>query len=92
MLFHVKMDVRIPHDLDPQRVEDLKAREKERAQQLQREGRWRHLWRIAGHYANISVFDVDSAEELHELLSELPLFPYLEIEVTPLVPHPSAVE
>lgn len=92
MLFHVRMDVRIPHDLDPQRAEDLKAREKERAQQLQREGRWRHLWRIAGQYANISVFDVDSAEELHDLLSELPLFPYLEIEVTPLVPHPSALE
>lgn len=92
MLFHVKMDVRIPHDLDPQRVEDLKAREKERAQQLQRDGRWRHLWRVAGRYANISVFDVSSTEELHELLSELPLFPYLEIEVTPLAPHPSAIE
>lgn len=92
MLFHVKMDVRIPHDLDAELVEDLKAREKERAQQLQRDGRWRHLWRIAGRYANISVFDVNSAEELHELLSELPLFPYLDIEVTPLVPHPSAIE
>lgn len=92
MLFHVKMEVRIPHDVEAQRVEDLKARERERAQELQRDGRWRHLWRIAGHYANISVFDVDSAEELHELLSELPLFPYLEIEVTPLVPHPSAIE
>lgn len=92
MLFHVRMDVRIPHDLDTEMVEDLKAREKERAQQLQRDGRWRHLWRIAGRYANISVFDVDSAEELHELLSELPLFPYLDIEVIPLVPHPSAIE
>ncbi len=92
MLFHVKMEVRIPHDMEARRVEDLKARERERAQELQRDGRWRHLWRIAGHYANISVFDVDSVEELHDLLSELPLFPYLDIEVTPLVPHPSAIE
>lgn len=92
MLFHVTMDVRIPHDLDADTVERLKAKEKERAQQLQRDGRWRHLWRVAGRYANVSVFDVDSAEELHEILSSLPLFPYLEISVTPLVRHPSAID
>lgn len=92
MLFHVAMEVRIPHDLDPATVEDLKHREKHQAQELQRDGRWRHLWRVAGRYANISVFDVDSAEELHALLSELPLFPYLDIHVTPLVRHPSAID
>lgn len=92
MLFHVAMEVNIPHDADPERVEELKRREKERAQELQRDGRWRHLWRVAGRYANVSVFDVESAEELHELLSSLPLFPFLDIEVTPLVRHPSAID
>lgn len=92
MLFHVTMDVRIPHDADPEAVGELKRREKERAQELQREGRWRHLWRVAGRYANVSVFDVDSIDELHEILSDLPLFPYLEIDVTPLARHPSAID
>lgn len=92
MLFHVTMDVRIPHDLDPETVEDLKAREKAYAQQLQRDGRWRHLWRVAGRYANVSVFDVASADELHEILNSLPLFPYLDIAVTPLARHPSAID
>lgn len=92
MLFHVAMDVRIPHDLDADTVEDLKRRERQRSQELQRDGRWRHLWRVAGRYANISVFDVGSADELHELLSSLPLFPYLDIQVTPLVRHPSAID
>jgi muconolactone D-isomerase len=92
MLFHVAMEVRIPHDADPERIETLKQQEKERAQQLQREGQWRHLWRVAGRYANVSVFDVDSVDELHGILSELPLFPYMEIDVTPLARHPSAIE
>ncbi|GAA5171446.1 muconolactone Delta-isomerase [Amycolatopsis dongchuanensis] len=92
MLFHVRMDVRLPHDLDPQVKADLVAREKAYSQQLQRAGKWPQLWRIAGEYANFSVFDVDSAEELHELLSALPLFPYLDVEVTPLVRHPSKVD
>jgi muconolactone D-isomerase len=42
MLFHVRMDVHIPHDADSKRVDKLRADEKERAQQLQRDGTWRH--------------------------------------------------
>jgi muconolactone D-isomerase len=91
MLYHVRMDVRPPHDIDPARFENLKAAEKERAQALQREGTWRHLWRIAGHYSNVSVFDVADHDELHGILGTLPLFPFMEIEVTPLARHPSAI-
>ncbi|MFA7439642.1 MAG: muconolactone Delta-isomerase [Sphingomonadaceae bacterium] len=91
MLFHVEMDVRIPHDADPAKIDQLKATERARAQELQRSGKWRHLWRIAGRYANISIFDVESPGELHDLLSGLPLFPYMEIRVTALCRHGSSI-
>jgi muconolactone D-isomerase len=58
MLFHVQMDVRLPHDLRPDKADALKTAERERAQDLQRQGKWRHLWRIAGRYSNVSIFDV----------------------------------
>ena len=58
----------------------------------QRDGRWPHLWRVAGRYANVSVLDVGSVDELHELLSGLPLFPYMDIRVTPLARHPTAID
>jgi muconolactone D-isomerase len=86
------MTVNIPHYADPASVEELKAREKARAQELQRQGRWPHLWSVVGQYANVSVFDVDSLEELHELLTQLPLYPYLELAITPLTTHPSAID
>jgi muconolactone D-isomerase len=86
------MDVRVPHSADPDRFETLKAKEKARAQELQRSGKWQHLWRVAGQYANISVFDVDDHDELHAILSSLPLFPFMEITVTPLARHPSAID
>jgi muconolactone D-isomerase len=92
MLYCVRMDVHVPHDLAPERLERLKAEEKARAQELQRAGKWRHLWRVAGQYANISVFDVADHDELHALLSSLPLFPFMEIAVTPLAGHPSAID
>ena len=89
MLFHVRMDVRIPHDLDPETRAEIVAREKAYSRRLQRAGKWPHIWRVVGEYANFSIFDVESNDELHTLLSELPLFPYLDIHVTPLATHPS---
>ena len=91
MLFHVTMDVRLPPGMDPTLLDELKASERLRAQHLQQSGKWRHLWRIAGRYANISVFDVDDPAQLHELLSTLPLFPYMEVTVTALCRHPSSI-
>lgn len=91
MLYLVRMDVKIPHDLPAAQVDDIKAREKTYSQALQRDGRWPHLWRVVGEYANYSVFDVASNDELHQLLSQLPLFPYMQLQVTPLAQHPSSI-
>ncbi|MEV0186239.1 muconolactone Delta-isomerase [Streptomyces sp. NPDC050625] len=89
MLFAVRMNVDIPHDLDSGIRGDLVAREKAYCQELQRTGEWVHIWRCVGQYANISVFDVADNETLHRLLWNLPLFPYMSVEVTPLAQHPS---
>jgi len=91
MLFHVRMDVRLPHDMPEEKAAELKRVEKARAQELQRAGTWRHLWRIAGQYSNISMFDVSDSDELHAVLSTLPLFPYMQIEVMAMVRHPSSI-
>ena len=92
MLFLVRMDVQIPHDLPADQADAIKAKEKAYSQQLQRDVRWPHLWRVVGEYANYSVFDVASNDELHTTLSQLPLFPYMKIQVTPLARHPSAID
>ena len=91
MLFQVQMTVCLPHDMPAAQADELKAREKAIAQGLQREGTWRHLWRIAGRYANVSVFDVPDNAALHDTLMKLPLFPYMDIEVQPLCRHPSSI-
>lgn len=91
MKFHVHMRVSLPHDLDGEARSDLLAREKARAEEIQRSGKWPELWRVVGEYANISIFEVESGDELHELLSSLPLFPYMTIRVTALARHPSKV-
>ncbi|MGE8623692.1 muconolactone Delta-isomerase [Acinetobacter schindleri] len=91
MLFHVRMDVNIPRDLPEAQVNEIKAVEKAYSQKLQRQGKWRHIWRITGQYSNISIFDVESNEELHNLLQGLPLYPFMKIEVMALNRHPSSI-
>jgi muconolactone D-isomerase len=91
MLFHVRMEVRLPHDLPAEHADALRAQEREVAQGIQRQGKWPHLWRIPGRTANISVFDCADADELHALISSLPMFPYMDIVVTPLARHPSKI-
>jgi muconolactone D-isomerase len=91
MLFLVRMDVTLPTHLPAAQVEETIARERAYSQDLQRRGKWLHLYRVAGEYANYSVFDVESNDELHGLLWELPLFPYMKVHVTPLAKHPSSI-
>jgi muconolactone D-isomerase len=86
------MAVNIPLDFDKAAADELKAKEKAISQELQRSGKWVHLWRIVGKYSNISVFDVASNDELHEILSTLPLFPFMQIEVMPLAKHYSSIK
>jgi muconolactone D-isomerase len=86
------MDVVIPADMDPQVRDELLSREKAYSQDLQRQGKWPHIWRIVGEYANYSIFDVESNDELHQILSGLPLFPYMDVLVTPLATHLSDVK
>ncbi|MDC7788211.1 muconolactone Delta-isomerase [Rhodoplanes sp. TEM] len=89
MLYLVRMDVTPPRDMDPEAFSRIKAREKDYALGLQRDGRWRHIWRVVGQYSNYSIFDVAGNDELHQILQDLPLYPYMTIEVTPLATHPS---
>lgn len=91
MLFKVEMTIAIPDSLPTERVTEIKAQEKAYAQQLQRSGKWRHVWRVAGQFKNVSIFDVESHDELHELLTGLPLYPYMTMAIEPLCRHPSSI-
>lgn len=91
MLFHVHMKVKIPATANTDSVEELKKKEKEYSQTLQRQGKWKHIWRITGQYENISIFEVQTPDELHEIIMKLPLLPYLEFEVKSLCHHSSSI-
>ncbi|CAM4124708.1 muconolactone Delta-isomerase family protein [Vreelandella rituensis] len=65
--------------------------EKAYSQELQRSGKWHHLWRVADSYSNVGIFDVKDNAELQELVSNLPFFPYMETSVKPLCSNSSSI-
>ncbi len=91
LLYCVEIEVRIPDGIDEARLEDLKVREKAASAEYQKSGEWVHLWRIAGKFGNISVFNVADHDRLHAILWSLPLFPFMRTRIVPLAQHPSAL-
>jgi muconolactone D-isomerase len=86
---HHPLDVVVQRHRRPLKIVE---RQKSYSQEVQRAGKWAHIWRIVGEYANFSIFDVESNDELHTLLSGLPLFSCMDIHVTPLATHPSDIK
>jgi muconolactone D-isomerase len=92
-MFLVQMDANFPLDLDPEVKADLISREKAYGQELQKSGRIVHLWRVVGpKMANICLYDIDSPSELQDVLSGLPMRPYLDVAITPVANHPSVIK
>ena len=86
-LVHIQIDW--PPDAPEEERERIFAAELEAGQALARRGQLRRLWRIPGRWANWSLYDVADATELHEALTTLPLYPWMDIEVHPLAEHPN---
>lgn len=91
MIFLVEMEVKIPETWDEEKIAKYLALEKECSQKWQQSGKWKYLWRVAGRYANVSVIEAESPDELHAIVNSLPLFPYMTIKVTSLCKHPNAI-
>ena len=52
-----------------------------------KEGKLRRIFRIVGQRANFSIWEAASLEELHATLLSLPMHPFFDVEVTPLIEH-----
>jgi len=88
MLFMLRIDVDIPPGMPQTEKDALRQRENARAEQLIHEGTMVRIWRIVGRVANFSVWEAPTLEKLHEVLMSMPMFPYMKIDVTPLIDHP----
>lgn len=88
MEFLVRIDVALPADMPPERRAELAAAEREAGLALRRRGAIQRIWRLPGGLRNVGVWEARDATDLHDLISGLPLFPWISAEVTALAAHP----
>lgn len=89
MEFLVHIDINWPPEADAALRQEIFARELEQGQFLARQGLLRRLWRVPGRWANWSLYEVADATELHEALTSLPLYPWMDIQVHAVAEHPN---
>jgi muconolactone delta-isomerase len=90
--FIVSIEVKWPPDGDAATRERLVEAEARRAAELVSSGNLVRIWRIPGRWANVGLWRARDSDELHQCLTSLPFFPWLDIDVQPLATHPSDPE
>lgn len=89
MEFLVKIEILWPPEAAEEKRAAIFEAELAQGQRLAAEGKLRRLWRVPGRWANWSLYEVADATELHEALTSLPLYPWMDIEVHALAEHPN---
>lgn len=67
---------------------ELVVEERKRAAELAAGGTLVRMWRVPGRRENWGLWRAADPTELHEVLSGLPFWPFMDLDVHPLAAHP----
>lgn len=87
MEFLLQIEVCLPSSMDDAQRDRLIDDERIRGRELAEEGVIRAIWRVPGRFANRAIWSAPNATDLHAAIASLPLWPYLDVVVTPLATH-----
>jgi muconolactone D-isomerase len=87
--FLLHIEVTWPPDGDPEERELRILAERDRARELAEAGVIKRLWRIPGRWGNWGLWEAPDATVIHEAVTSLPMWPYLDVEIHPLADHPN---
>jgi muconolactone D-isomerase len=85
--FLVRIEIGLPPDMAPEQRQSLQTAEAARGRELREAGTIARMWRVPGQLANVGIWNVADATELHEAVSSLPLFDWMSVRVEPLAEH-----
>jgi muconolactone D-isomerase len=88
MEFLVRAENRLPPETPEEERSRLKKGERARADELRAAGNLKRLWRVPGRNATIGLYECADATELHDVLSSLPMFPWMDITIEAVATHP----
>jgi muconolactone delta-isomerase len=90
--FLTTLIITVPEGTPGRTVDDTKAREAERAQELAEQGHLLRLWTPPaepGEWRTLGLWRAQDAAEMQAILESLPLYVWLTVETTPFTQHPN---
>ena len=88
MEFLVRAANRLPGDFPAERRAEMRTGERAIAAQWRADGMLQRLWRVPGRSDWVGLFTAADPTVLHDALSTLPMYPWLDLTVEPLATHP----
>ena len=88
MEFLVRTENRLPPDTPDETRERLRAAERARALELRDAGVLKRLWRVPGRNTTIGLYEAEDPAALHDAVSSLPMWRWMDVTVEALATHP----
>lgn len=85
--FLVNIKITWPRDLPASEVAQISKDEVEMAANLAMQGHLVRMWRVPGRRENWGLWRAQNATHLHDIISGLPVWPFMEVTVHPLAEH-----
>ncbi len=92
MLFLVKGELKQLPPIQPQQFLEIAVQEWETVINYQKQGKILSQGVFAGRKGGCFICDVESIEELNTLISQSPMFAFMEMEIIPLINIENALE
>jgi muconolactone D-isomerase len=88
MEFLVNIKFVWPDSIGEEVRKDLREKEVKMAKELARKGHLVRMWRVVGRRENWGLWRAKDATEMHDILSSLPIWPYMDVSVHAMAVHP----
>lgn len=88
MEFLVRTENLLPRDTPDELRERLRKAERERAHELRDAGVLKRLWRVPGRNATVGLYEAEDPTVLHDALTSLPMWKWMDVTVEALATHP----
>lgn len=88
MEFLINISFQWDADVPEEERQRLRIEERAHAAKLAEKGHLLRMWRVPGRRENWGLWRAKDATEMHEILTTLPIWPWMNVNVMPLADHP----
>lgn len=86
--FLVNIQITWPRDLPEATIQELSVAERALAAEYAASGNLVRMWRVPGRRENWGLWKANDSTQMHDIISSLPVWPFMEVTVHPLAKHP----